>query len=122
MINVTLLGSTGSIGTSTLDVIRRHPGRFRLFALAANSSVDSLLEQILEFRPEHAVLVDAGAADALRARLAASLAALAEETGADELTGLAPHLGAAAELRESAEDGGQVGDAGIDDRADSRDR
>ena len=70
MINVTLLGSTGSIGTSTLDVIRRHPGRFRLFALAANSSVDSLLEQILEFRPEHAVLVDAGAADALRARLA----------------------------------------------------
>ena len=67
MINVTLLGSTGSIGTSTLDVIRRHPGRFRLFALAANSSVDSLLEQILEFRPEHAVLVDAGAADALRA-------------------------------------------------------
>jgi 1-deoxy-D-xylulose-5-phosphate reductoisomerase len=70
VINVTLLGSTGSIGTSTLDVIRRHPGRFRLFALAANSSVDSLLEQILEFRPEHAVLVDAGAADALRARLA----------------------------------------------------
>ncbi|MEJ2322361.1 MAG: 1-deoxy-D-xylulose-5-phosphate reductoisomerase [Gammaproteobacteria bacterium] len=72
MIKVTLLGSTGSIGSSTLDVIRRHPERFRLFALAANSSVDSLHEQVLEFRPDYAVMVDPAAAQALRARLAGS--------------------------------------------------
>ena len=72
MINITLLGSTGSIGTSTLDVIRRHPERFRLFALAANSSVDSLYEQVLEFRPAFAVLVDADAAASLRSRVAAA--------------------------------------------------
>jgi 1-deoxy-D-xylulose-5-phosphate reductoisomerase len=72
VIKVTLLGSTGSIGSSTLDVIRRHPERFRLFALAANSSVDSLHEQVLEFRPDYAVMVDPAAAQALRARLAGS--------------------------------------------------
>ena len=72
MINITLLGSTGSIGTSTLDVIRRHPERFRLFALAANSSVDSIHEQLLEFRPVFAVLVDPEAAAALRSRVAAA--------------------------------------------------
>ena len=70
MISVTVLGSTGSIGTSTLDVIRRHPERFRLFALAANSSVDALCEQVLEFRPAFAVLVDPVSAAALRERLA----------------------------------------------------
>ena len=72
MINITLLGSTGSIGTSTLDVIRRHPERFRLFALAANSSVDTLYEQLLEFRPAFAVLVDAKAAASLRSRVTAA--------------------------------------------------
>jgi 1-deoxy-D-xylulose-5-phosphate reductoisomerase len=72
MINVTVLGSTGSIGTSTLDVIRRHPDRFRLFALAANSSVDTLYDQVLEFRPACAVLVDADAAATLRSRIAAA--------------------------------------------------
>ena len=70
MISVSVLGSTGSIGTSTLDVIRRHPERFRLFALAANSSVDALCEQVLEFRPAFAVLVDPVSAAALRERLA----------------------------------------------------
>ena len=72
MINITLLGSTGSIGTSTLDVIRRHPRRFRLFALAANSSVDSIYAQVLEFRPAFAVLVDATAAATLRSQLASA--------------------------------------------------
>jgi len=72
MISVTVLGSTGSIGTSTLDVIRRHPERFRLYALAANSSVNNIYEQVLEFRPAFAVLVDTAAAASLRSRLASA--------------------------------------------------
>ena len=56
--NVTVLGSTGSIGVSTLDVIRRHPDRYRAFALCAHSQVDKLFEQCLEFRPSFAVLRD----------------------------------------------------------------
>jgi 1-deoxy-D-xylulose-5-phosphate reductoisomerase len=45
--NITVLGSTGSIGMSTLDVIRRHPDRFHVFALCAHSQVDSLFAQCL---------------------------------------------------------------------------
>lgn len=57
--NITVLGSTGSIGVSTLDVIRRHPDRYRAFALCAHSQVDKLFEQCCEFKPEFAVLRDA---------------------------------------------------------------
>lgn len=60
--NVTVLGSTGSIGVSTLDVIRRHPDRYRAFALCAHTQIDSLFAQCLEFRPQFAVLRDAGLA------------------------------------------------------------
>ena len=57
--NVTVLGSTGSIGVSTLDVIRRHPDRYRAFALCAHSQVDKLFEQCREFQPTFAVVRDA---------------------------------------------------------------
>jgi len=57
--NITILGSTGSIGVSTLDVIRRHPDRYHAFALCAHSQVDKLFEQCQEFRPRFAVLRDA---------------------------------------------------------------
>jgi 1-deoxy-D-xylulose-5-phosphate reductoisomerase len=57
--NITVLGSTGSIGVSTLDVIRRHPDRYQAYALCAHSQVDKLFEQCLEFRPAFAVLRDA---------------------------------------------------------------
>jgi 1-deoxy-D-xylulose-5-phosphate reductoisomerase len=57
--NITVLGSTGSIGVSTLDVIRRHPDRYQAYALCAHSQVDKLFEQCLEFRPSFAVLRDA---------------------------------------------------------------
>ena len=53
---ITLLGSTGSIGTSTLDVIRHHPDRFSVFALVAGSNADTLASQIREFRPKIASL------------------------------------------------------------------
>jgi 1-deoxy-D-xylulose-5-phosphate reductoisomerase len=66
---VSVLGSTGSIGVNTLDVIARHPDRFRLYALAANSSVDAMLAQCLTFQPRYAVMMSETAADALRARL-----------------------------------------------------
>jgi 1-deoxy-D-xylulose-5-phosphate reductoisomerase len=59
MQNITVLGSTGSIGISTLDVIRRHPDRYRVFALCAHSQIDKLFEQCVEFRPCFAVLRDA---------------------------------------------------------------
>ena len=66
---VAILGSTGSIGLSTLDVVRRHPDRFRVVALAARSNGARLLEQCLEFRPSVAALADSAAADGLRQEL-----------------------------------------------------
>jgi len=68
---VCLLGATGSIGESTLEVIARHPDRFEVAALAANSSVDKLAAQCARFRPAHAALLDAEAAQSLRERLRA---------------------------------------------------
>jgi 1-deoxy-D-xylulose-5-phosphate reductoisomerase len=64
-----VLGSTGSIGVNTLDVIARHPDRFELYALAANSSVDAMLAQCLAFRPRYAVMMNEAAADALQAHM-----------------------------------------------------
>ena len=54
--NVAVLGATGSIGASTLDVIARHPQRYRVFALTANASADALLELCRLHRPRYAVL------------------------------------------------------------------
>ena len=65
---VTLLGSTGSIGNSALDVIARHPERFSVYALSANTNVDDLFQQITTYRPQHAVMVDEDAASVLRKR------------------------------------------------------
>lgn len=70
--NVTVLGSTGSIGVSTLDVIRRHPDRYRAFALCAHSQVDKLFEQCLEFKPQFAVMRDANLAAQLAERCRAA--------------------------------------------------
>jgi 1-deoxy-D-xylulose-5-phosphate reductoisomerase len=66
---ITILGSTGTIGINTLDVVAQHPDRFRVIALTANSSVDALAEQCVRFRPEYAVLADADAAHRLQTRL-----------------------------------------------------
>ncbi len=69
MQNLTILGSTGSIGTSTLDVVARHPDKFRVVALTANSQVDLLFRQCVQFRPRYAVLLDDDAAPQLRQRV-----------------------------------------------------
>jgi 1-deoxy-D-xylulose-5-phosphate reductoisomerase len=63
--SLTILGSTGSVGANTLDVIKRHPGRFRVVALTANAQSATLLEQCRRHRPRYAVLADAQAAQAL---------------------------------------------------------
>lgn len=62
-IGVTILGATGSIGVSTLDVIARHPDKYRVVALTANSQIDRLVEQAIAFAPEYVVMVDAAAAE-----------------------------------------------------------
>ena len=66
---LTILGSTGSIGESTLDVVSRHPEKFRVFALAGHRQVDKLVAQCKQFRPEYAVVGDAGHAAELDKKL-----------------------------------------------------
>ena len=70
---VSVLGSTGSIGVNTLDVIARHPERFGVFALAANSSVDAMLAQCLACEPRYAVMMEEAAAESLRRQLPATI-------------------------------------------------
>lgn len=69
LIGVTVLGATGSIGTSTLDVLARHAGRYRVVALTANADVERLHDQCLAHRPEYAVMADEQAAQRLLERL-----------------------------------------------------
>ncbi len=70
MMNLTILGSTGSIGVSTLDVVARHPGRYRIVALTAQRRDDVLFEQCVQFKPRYAVLLDEAAAQRLQQRIA----------------------------------------------------
>ncbi len=66
---VTILGSTGSIGTSTLDVLARHPDRYSVFALTAATQVDAMLAQCRRFAPRYAVIADAAHARRLAAQV-----------------------------------------------------
>ena len=79
--SVTVLGATGSIGTSTLDVIARHPGRYRVHALTAHRSREALLQLCLSHRPSVAVLDDERDAIWLRERLTAAGLALEVRSG-----------------------------------------
>ena len=72
MIGVAVLGSTGSIGESTLDVLAQHPDKFRVVALGARKNSARLAEQILRWRPAYAALALESAAQDLIARLAGS--------------------------------------------------
>lgn len=69
MQNITILGSTGSIGTSTLDVVARHPERYQVYALTAYKQVDLLFQQCVQFQPKFAVLLDEVAVAQMRARV-----------------------------------------------------
>ena len=59
MKGLTVLGSTGSIGVSTLDVVARHPDKYRVIALTANRDVETMLVQCARFKPKIAVMADA---------------------------------------------------------------
>jgi 1-deoxy-D-xylulose-5-phosphate reductoisomerase len=69
MQNLTILGSTGSVGASTLDVVERHPDRFRVVALTAHTRSSLLLEQCRKHRPRYAVIAQPDAAESLAAAL-----------------------------------------------------
>ena len=66
-----VLGSTGSIGTQTLDVVRAYPERYSVYAICANRSVDKLVEQARKFKPEVVCIADESLYEALRRQLAA---------------------------------------------------
>ncbi|WP_038307835.1 1-deoxy-D-xylulose-5-phosphate reductoisomerase [Kingella kingae] len=69
MQTLTILGSTGSIGVSTLDVVSRHPDKFQIFALAGHKQVEKLAEQCRQFAPKYAVVADENRANELRQQL-----------------------------------------------------
>ena len=66
MKRIVILGSTGSVGTQALDIIRQHPDKFKVVGLAANRNIEKLQEQIEEFRPEAVCVVDEQRAELLR--------------------------------------------------------
>jgi 1-deoxy-D-xylulose-5-phosphate reductoisomerase len=86
---ITILGSTGSIGVNTLDVVARHRQRFEVFALSAATRVDLLFEQCLRFEPVHAVMTEAAAATELADRLKQAGSRTRVLTGADALERIA---------------------------------
>ncbi len=88
---VCILGSTGSIGTSTLDVLSRHPDRFEVFALTAHHRVDELLAQCLAWKPRFAVLPKPAQAQLLQARLREAGSSTAVLVGAEALCEMASH-------------------------------
>ena len=69
---VVILGSTGSVGSSTLEVIARHPGRFKVVALTAHRQIDALFDQCIAFQPQYAVVGEARSAEQLLAKLRAA--------------------------------------------------
>ena len=89
MIGVAILGSTGSIGESTLDVVARHPDRFKLVAIGANRSAAKLAEQIARHRPAYAALADETAAVELKRLLGNSAPQTRILAGEDALTEIA---------------------------------
>jgi 1-deoxy-D-xylulose-5-phosphate reductoisomerase len=88
---IAVLGSTGSIGANTLDVIARHPDRFEVFALSASSQVDLMLRQCLQFRPAFAVMAREDAGRALAQKIESSGLATRVLWGAAALDTIAAH-------------------------------
>lgn len=86
---LTILGSTGSIGVSTLDVVARHPDKFQIFALAGHRQTEKLAAQCVQFRPEFAVVADASCAADLAGRLKAAGCATEVLHGAQALVDVA---------------------------------
>ncbi|MCI7555623.1 MAG: 1-deoxy-D-xylulose-5-phosphate reductoisomerase [Bacteroidales bacterium] len=92
MKKLAILGSTGSIGTQTLEVVREHPDRFEVYAICAHRSVDKLVEQAVAFRPEVVCIADESLYTELKQKLQVALGADAEMmkvwAGADAIAGM----------------------------------
>src|SRR5665647_578024 len=88
---VTVLGSTGSVGANTLDVIARHPRRFEVFALSAASQVDLMLQQCAQFSPRFAVMATEGPGRELARKVQASGLATQVRWGQQALDEVAAH-------------------------------
>ena len=88
---ITILGSTGTIGVNTLDVIARHSAGFEVFALTANRNVDALFEQCQAWRPRYAVLVEPDAAATLHTRCRDAGLAVEVLAGVEALVHVAAH-------------------------------
>jgi len=86
---ITILGATGSIGVSTLDVVSRYPDRFRVVALTAHTDVDTLAAQCRQFLPQYAVMADPAAAEQLERRLRESVPGVRVLAGSDALVEVA---------------------------------
>ena len=105
--NITILGSTGTIGLQTLDVIARHTNDYKVYALAANSNVDALLKQCLQYHPKFAVLLDEKAAIHLRSKLKA------ENSATQVLAGLSGLIQVASDAEVDSVMAAIVGAAGL---------
>ena len=91
MRGVAILGSTGSIGVSTLDVIARHPERYQVVALSAHRDVQGMLDQCRQFRPSLAAMADPAAAAALQRAVAAEGLGVEVMAGPAGLDAVATH-------------------------------
>jgi len=89
--HITVLGSTGSIGTNTLDVIARHPERFQVFALSGATQVDLMLRQCAQFKPRFAVMVHPQAAQQLKDKIQAEGLSTEVLSGAAALDEISAH-------------------------------
>jgi len=89
--NLTILGSTGTIGVNTLDVVGRHGARYRVYALSANRNVDGLFDQCRQWNPRYAVMVEEDAAAQLDTRCRAAGLDVEVLAGAEALAMIASH-------------------------------
>jgi len=88
---ITILGSTGSIGVNTLDVISRHPNRFEVFALTGATQVDLMLQQCLQFKPSMVVMAHVDTAKQLQEKLDAHGVGIRVQSGSKALEEVASH-------------------------------
>ena len=88
---ITILGSTGSIGVNTLDVIARHPNRFEVLALTGATQVDLMLQQCVQFKPSMVVMAHADAAKQLQEKLDAHGLGIRVQSGPQALEEVASH-------------------------------
>ena len=82
---ITILGSTGSIGANSLDVVSKHPDHFKIFALTANVQYEALANQCLKYKPRFAVMIEPKAAQKLKSLLQSKGSSTEVLCGAEDL-------------------------------------